>query len=154
MTFTYLFYKHIIFRHSCGVCHYTNLQRPSDITLADYWGWQETVPDMNTDDKGISLILTNTIKGEKLLQAVKDKLTIEDVPLEKAMQPQLKAPSPIDKNRDAFEKYYVENGFVASMKKYGDFNLSYRLGKTKRKLAKLLVRIANKIKRVLNKRIV
>lgn len=42
ITPSYLFYQNIMFRHSCGVCHFTNLHRPSDITIADYWGWQRT----------------------------------------------------------------------------------------------------------------
>lgn len=35
-TYTDLFYKHLMFRHSCGVCHFTNLKRPSDLTIADF----------------------------------------------------------------------------------------------------------------------
>lgn len=141
-----------MFRRSCGVCHYTNLHRPSDITLADFWGWQESVPEMNKDDKGISLVLTNTIKGEQLLQAVKDRLIIDEVPLEKAMQPQLKSPSRLDENRDAFEKYYIENGFVEAMKKYGDFSLKYRIKQLIKKLTKIPVRATHKIKRIMNNR--
>lgn len=38
MSFTYLFYQHIMFRQSCEKCHYTNTRRPSDITIADFWG--------------------------------------------------------------------------------------------------------------------
>ncbi len=41
MSFTYLFYQHIMFRSSCGKCHFTNTKRPSDITIADFWGWQK-----------------------------------------------------------------------------------------------------------------
>jgi hypothetical protein len=37
----YTFYQHIMFRHSCGECHYTNLRRTADITLADFWGWEK-----------------------------------------------------------------------------------------------------------------
>ena len=73
-SYTHLFYKHIAFRHSCGVCKYTNLQRPSDITIADFWGWEKTNPTFNADDKGLSLVLCNTPKGELLFDAVKDRL--------------------------------------------------------------------------------
>lgn len=61
--YTDLFYKHIMLRPSCGNCHYTNLKRPSDITLADFWGWEKTNPNINIDDKGISLMLINSAKG-------------------------------------------------------------------------------------------
>lgn len=36
MIFTYLFYQHTMFRHSCGKCHFCNTKRPSDITIADF----------------------------------------------------------------------------------------------------------------------
>ena len=72
MTFTQVFYKHIMFRHSCGVCHFTNYHRPSDITLADFWGSEKTT-DINKDDKGLSLIFCNTEKGRQLFEHVKEK---------------------------------------------------------------------------------
>lgn len=43
MSFTFLFYQHIMFRHSCGKCHFTNIQRPSDITIADFWGIEKLI---------------------------------------------------------------------------------------------------------------
>lgn len=64
--YTYLFYKHIMLRKSCEKCPYTNLQRPSDITLADFWGWEKTNPSLNKDNKGISLLFLNTQKGQDL----------------------------------------------------------------------------------------
>lgn len=62
MSFTYLFYQNIMFRHSCGKCHFANTQRPSDITIADFWGWEKTDPEFNKDNKGVSLVLVNTEK--------------------------------------------------------------------------------------------
>lgn len=31
-----LFFKHIMIRQSCGVCHFANITRPSDITIGDF----------------------------------------------------------------------------------------------------------------------
>ena len=42
-----------MFRHSCGECHYTNLRRTADITLADFWGWEKIDNEINKDDKGV-----------------------------------------------------------------------------------------------------
>ncbi|KAA6327270.1 NAD(P)H-quinone oxidoreductase subunit I [termite gut metagenome] len=47
-TYTELFYKHIILRPSCEICRYTNIYRPSDITIADFWGWEKTIPHQFT----------------------------------------------------------------------------------------------------------
>ena len=136
MTFTYTFYKHIMFRHSCGVCPYTNTHRPSDITLADFWGWEKTDPTFNVDDKGVSLVLINTEKGRKLFEAVKDNMNIIPVKLEDCLQPNLQHPSIIHPKRMDFERDYARKGFEYVMKKYGDMGWRYRvrriLGKVKR----------------------
>lgn len=70
-SFTYLFSKNIMLRHSCGVCHFTNIKRPSDITIADFWGYEKTDANFNSDDKGCSLVLLNTDKGHRLFEIVK-----------------------------------------------------------------------------------
>lgn len=111
MTFTYLFYKHIMFRHSCGNCHFCNTHRPSDITLADFWGWQNNVPDMNDDDKGISLVLLNTEKGQKIFEAIRVKLDARQVELRNSLQPNLCHPTLIHPKRLQFENDYIEKGF-------------------------------------------
>lgn len=128
-TFSFEFYKSLFFRYSCGVCHFTNLRRPSDITIADFWSWQDAVPSMNEDNNGINLILTNTSKGGQLLQAVKEELTIVEVPIAKVIQPQLIAPVTLDEERHSFENYYKRNGFEASLNKYWSTRLRFRIAR-------------------------
>ena len=111
MTYTFSFYKNIMFRHSCGVCHFANTTRPSDITLADFWGWEKSVPGMNDDDKGISLVLINTKKGEKLFNIIAPKLNIRQVEIEKCLQPNLCYPTRVHPKRLLFEKEYKQKGF-------------------------------------------
>lgn len=118
MSFTFLFYKHIMFRKSCGKCHFTNLNRPSDITIADFWGWEKTDPTFNADDKGCSLMLLNTEKGRKLFEAVQDRLNTIPANLDDCMQPNLMHPSAIHPQRDKFEKEYAEKGFEYVFRKY------------------------------------
>ena len=119
MSFTYLFYQHIMFRHSCGKCHFTNTKRPSDITLADYWGWEKTAPDINNDDKGVSLVLINTEKGRELFDKVKDRMTVIPARLEDCMQPNLQHPSAIHPQRMEFEQAYVQRGIEYVLNKWG-----------------------------------
>ena len=118
MSFTHLFYKHITFRHSCAKCFYTNLNRPSDITLADFWGWEKTDPNINEDDKGISLIFVNTEKGRILFGAIKDRMIITPTKLENCMQHNLQYPTDMDPRRMAFELDYRKHGFSYVLKKY------------------------------------
>ena len=119
MSFTYLFYQHIMFRHSCGKCHFTNTRRPSDITIADFWGWEKTAPDINKDDKGVSLILVNTEKGRELFDKIEDRMNVVPANLEDCLQPNLRHPSVIHPKRMAFERDYQRKGFEYVMKKYG-----------------------------------
>lgn len=57
--FKYLFGKNIMLRSSCGSCVFTNFNRPSDITIGDYWGWEKISKDFNDDNKGCSLLFIN-----------------------------------------------------------------------------------------------
>lgn len=142
MSFTYLFYQHIMFRQSCGKCHFTNTKRPSDITIADYWGWEKTDPNINKDDKGVSLILVNTDKGREIFDAVKDRMTVIPARLEDCMQPNLRHPSVFSKEWRSFERDYERKGFEYVMRKYGEDNW-------KKKLRKLARRVKRKIKKTL-----
>lgn len=126
-SYTFTFYKHIMFRHSCGKCHFTNIHRPSDITLADFWGWEKTNPHLNEDDRGISLVLLNTPKGKKIFEAVKKQLDVVPVNIANAMQANLRHPSAIHPDRMKFEEDYIKYGFKHVMCKYGDMGWKWQL---------------------------
>ena len=134
MSFTYLFYQHIMFRHSCGKCHFTNTQRPSDITLADFWGWEKTSPDFNKDNKGVSLILVNTEKGRKLFEEASKDMNIIPAKLEDCIQPNLMHPTSINPKYIEFENDYVNKGFEYVYKKYNDNILQHFLKRVVRKI--------------------
>lgn len=138
MSFTYLFYQHIMFRQSCEKCHYTNTRRPSDITIADFWGWEKTDPNINKDDKGVSLILVNTEKGREIFEAVKDRMTVIPAKLEDCLQPNLQHPSPINAHRDKFEKAYKKHGFSYVYYRYGNIGLIWRLRQIKSFIKKMI----------------
>ena len=133
-TYTYTFYQHIMFRRSCGVCHFTNLKRPSDITIGDFWGWQKVNPEFNADDKGVSLVLLNTEKGIKLFQLIKQEINFIKSDTEHCMQPNLQHPSVIHPKRDEFEKDYIKYGFVYVAKKYGNLGWKYKVLDSLRKV--------------------
>ena len=143
MSFTFLFYQHIMFRKSCGKFHFTNIQRPSDITIADFWGIEKVDPNINSDDKGVSLILINTEKGQKLFEAIQHDLNTIPATLDKCLQPNLKHPTIIHPQRMDFERDYKKYGFSYVMKKYGNNDRRHKLKSTIKK-------IKNKIKRIIH----
>lgn len=140
MSFTYLFYQHIMFRHSCGKCPYANTKRPSDITIADFWGWEKTDPNINADNKGVSLILVNTKKGQEIFEAVKDCMTVIPAKLEDYLQPNLQHPTIIHPKRMEFERDYQQKGFEYVRKKYYKKGFKFQL----RRIKFIIIRILKK----------
>lgn len=144
MSFTFLFYSHIMFRHSCGRCHYANTRRPSDITLADFWGWEKVNPKFNKDDKGVSLVLINTEKGQRLFEAVKDNMNTFQVNIAESLQPNLQHPSEIHPRRLHFEKEFERYGMRYIMSRYSENGWLYQM-------ALLSQRIRNRVAIILRK---
>ena len=111
MWFSKTFYKNLFFRYSCSKCHYCNTERPSDITLADFWGWEQTDPKMNKDDKGVSLVLLNTEKGQKLWKLISKDMDVYPAKLQNCIQRTMVEPTGENKKRQKFEKDYAKHGF-------------------------------------------
>lgn len=79
------FKNYSIFRESCYNCRYTTLNRVSDITLGDFWGIEKYGFDGNTDT-GVSLLLTNTPKGEEYFGEIKEATVWQEYPIEYAVE--------------------------------------------------------------------
>lgn len=114
-----LFYANHVLRPSCYQCIYTNCNRPSDFTLADFWGIDNIVPGFN-DDKGVSLLFVNTQKGKTLFDSVKSGCEIAEVDPQKCVKPNpnLHRTSPRPSDRDEFWKLYLDKGFDKTLKTY------------------------------------
>lgn len=141
-TYTYLFYKDLLSRDSCNNCHFTNVRRPSDLTLADFWGWEKTDAKFNADDRGASLVLVNTPKGREVFEAVCDRFDIINPRLEECMQGHLREPSTASPRQPEFIKDYEKHGYPYVLHKYGNVSMKYKLSdfifRVKRKLKKLV----------------
>lgn len=133
-SFKYLFYKHIMLRKSCSKCPFTNFDRPSDVTLGDYWGWQKTNKEFNKDDRGCSLLLLNTRKGMDWFEMVKGQLNFIPVKKENCLQTALQMPFPRHPHSDLFEIVYKWLGFNAAFFIWGDRGWIYKIKTTMKKL--------------------
>lgn len=69
--FMSLFLDNICLRPSCHDCRYKSMDRPSDITLGDCWGIEKTHPEID-DDKGTSIAVVHTERGEYLFSRIED----------------------------------------------------------------------------------
>lgn len=138
-TYATLFYKHDILRPACFNCKYTNINRPSDITLADFWGVDYFVPKFN-DNKGISLVLINNEKGRWLFNNVKDQLEYKKCPATNLEHPNLKKPTECPISREQFWKDYRFFGFEYIARKYTNCNFKVRVKRSiKNKIKKLIL---------------
>ncbi len=72
------FLSDLYLRPSCYSCHFKGIQRKSDITIADFWGIDEVIPDMN-DHKGTSLVFVHTTKGRKVFSEIQDKANVKQI---------------------------------------------------------------------------
>lgn len=120
----YVFYSHFALRPACHNCKYTNCKRPSDITIADFWGIEKFAPEF-TDSKGVSLVIVNTNKGKIVFEKIKENINFIERNIEEAKEknPNLIRPSNMPENRKKFWQEYEKNGIKYILKKYGRYNL-------------------------------
>lgn len=111
---TYLraFLNNISLRESCYNCSFKKKNRNSDITLADCWGIERINKEM-FDNKGTSLVITNTNKGEELFNSIKKGLVYDKINLDEAIKynsAMIKS-VPYNINRDYFFKNLNNTNF-------------------------------------------
>ena len=102
------FGRSLFLRPSCHRCAYTNLNRPGDFTLGDFWGLRDDeLPEQQR--KGISLLLVNTAHGSHIFDRL--ALTRQAFPVERAVagNPRLASPiQPAPDRADFFSAYALE----------------------------------------------
>ena len=127
--FLSLFYSKLIIRESCFQCKFCNTRRTGDITIGDFWGCEKINPDLANDEKGVSLILCNTLKGAEILEEVRNSSqnVMFGVSLDNALQPNLKSPTLRPDNRTFFEADYKKHGFMFVFKKYGAIGWRHKM---------------------------
>ena len=134
-SFRVLFYKNIMLRHSCSVCPYNVINHKSDVTIADFWGVDEIMPQMDGPE-GTSMVICNTSKGQELIGRASDALNIVPAVLDydfmSRRNPNLVRPAKIDRDRLAFEEEYASRGFMRVARRWGDMGLRYKLWQIKR----------------------
>lgn len=104
------FIKNCYLRPSCYKCKFKTLDRESDITLGDFWGIENIEPQMN-DNKGISICMIHTDKGEEIFNKIKDSIVYKEVNIESAIKENICAIESVklDKKRKKFYKLYNKN---------------------------------------------
>lgn len=108
--------SHVSVRDYCLTCEFAN-NHYSDIILADFWKYK-TESNVRNGNKGISLVLTNSQKGEAMVEALRKNVALTVLDTDKASY-NLKnktCPETFLKKREAFLQQCKEKGFAVASK--------------------------------------
>lgn len=135
------FLRNVCLRDSCYECAFKKINRLSDITLADFWGVEKVVSELD-DNKGTSLAIINNSKGEELFESIKENIIKEEVKLDAAIKynTSMVKSSIKDKNREEFFANLEKLDFDKLVKKYTE----------KPKYSKGVIKIKQVIKKLLD----
>lgn len=129
-----IYFNECALRPSCYSCKYSKIERCVDMTIGDYWGIDNKIPDFY-DKMGNSLILVHTEKGKKLFELCKNQLFYVESNVKDCLQPNLCEPTSKCPERNIFWKRYKKYGIRYIVKKYGKYTLWW---KVKRKIWKVI----------------
>ena len=104
------FLRDIYLRPSCYACPAKSGKSGSDITLADYWGINSLMPELD-DNHGISAIIVNTEKGQIALHTTNSELytaPYEDICTK---NPSLLKSGSVPQYRETFFSHKHKKGF-------------------------------------------
>ena len=110
----YNFLQGNTYRESCYSCAYANANRPGDITIGDFWGVEQTRPEL-FDIRGLSCALVNSNKGKELWEMIADTIDFEEVIPDDIISHNgnLRAPTRRPPIRDSIYEIVSKDGFGA-----------------------------------------
>ncbi len=117
--------SNLYIRPCCGSCAFKDVPRQGDITLADFWGIEKELDD----DKGISLILINSKKGEKLFEEAKTNFNYYERNFNEIFNenPMLTTSVQISAKAHNFLQDLDNMLFTDALKKYGGYSMETSL---------------------------
>lgn len=123
-----LYGESLLLRESCTNCLFNGTDRVADITIGDFWGVEECLPDFIDDNTGISAIICNTVKGEKLVSIANKRMNYQECTYDDCArkQPHLRGISAKHGvKREQFWYDYHHAGFERVIRKYGRYGFWY-----------------------------
>lgn len=112
--FLRLFLENMDLNSCCHSCRYANTSRYGDVTLGDFWGYLSESYALRDNNKGISLTLLNTPKGEALFEQVKDHVIFTAKVIDEAIAGNWPLQSPTTRSEDSdvfWNEFLQKTGF-------------------------------------------
>lgn len=125
-----VFLRNLCLRPSCYNCAFKTKHRQADITLADFWGIENVLPEMD-DDKGTSLLVINSENGLRVLNFINNCLTLHKVDLDDAINnnsSMIQSVS-LSKKRDLFMNKIQHKPFIKAYGKVYNDKFTVRLAR-------------------------
>ena len=112
------------YRRCCYDCKYANLNRVGDITIADFWGIEETNSKIDIKN-GVSAVIVNSRKGQKIFEDIQQDIIAEETSIESVTKRNLnlKRPTPFP----AIRKTVYNSIDNKQYKEYTKENLHFRI---------------------------
>lgn len=122
-----IFFSNLCLRGYCHVCPYTNIDKPADITMGDFWGIEDSHPNFD-DHRGCSMAIVRSMKAERVINILPNtevlKVSIDEVI---KYQGNAFAPSTPNVHRTEFWEDYANKGFPFLMQKYFHYSTVGRI---------------------------
>lgn len=134
-SFYYYFLKAQIGRRSCFHCPYTCENRPGDLSIGDFWGFEKKHTDYDKNQfhaaDGISFVSANTPKGTELLNSMQDDFSVYPSDFDTAAEnnPHLRTPSTKGEHYDLIMETYKAKGYAGVEKIFANTTMKYRIKK-------------------------
>ncbi len=143
------FFDGLTYRKNCYDCKYAKKERCSDITLGDFWGLNENSKFYDDKEQGVSLILINTKKGNKLINESSSDMILEKRNIDEVLlsNEQLNHPKKMNDNYYKFKEMYEKYGFNKAYKKIYGFNLLKTIIKNRIKKSDIVYSLYKKYKK-------
>lgn len=129
------YFQHLCMKEACYKCKFKNCYSGSDITIGDFWGVDQLAPSIY-DNKGISVVITQTKMGEEIVDIIGDFMTIYEQNIENLTKC----------NRGFFESFKKSNksdyfytlssdiGYINALKKITNVGMYEKIKRKYRKL--------------------
>lgn len=118
--YAHFFQSGVSLRDSCRSCVYRSHHRPSDITLADFWGVEKITGRKDRD--GISLLLANSDKGVQFVQSLSAQGALFEVPVEQVLYRVATKPTESTIDVDDFWDLYHREGYAGVVARYASYS--------------------------------
>lgn len=127
-----MYFSLLLLDNKCYTCEFSSMERVSDITLGDFWGIEQIMPEVSGGN-GVSLMLVNSTKGQEIISAMINSLSSDEVLKNYRghefldYQHNLKLPTERPSNYEEFWKIYKAYGFDYVVKKYRFYTIKGKI---------------------------